>query len=67
LRVTDAPEVAAESVAAKPIFPTDVDGTHDGSTKPMPRLNIAMAEDLPASGAASGGMVAEIEARALEL
>ena len=66
-RLTDAREIAAESAAEKLISPTDVDGIHDESGKAMSSLNIVMAEDLSMSRAASGGTVAEIEARALEL
>ncbi len=59
---TAAGEIAAALAAEKLIFLTDVDGIHDGSGKAIPRLNLAEARDMLASGAASGGMVPKIEA-----
>jgi acetylglutamate kinase len=59
---TAAGEIAAALAAEKLVFLTDVDGIHDGSGKVIPRLNLAGAKDMLASGAASGGMVPKIEA-----
>jgi len=59
---TAAGEIAAALTAEKLIFLTDVDGIHDESGKAIPSLNLAMANDLLSSGAASGGMVPKIEA-----
>ena len=59
---TAAGEIAAALAAEKLIFLTDVDGIHDGSGKVIPRLNLAEAKDMIASGVASGGMIPKIEA-----
>ena len=59
---TAAGEIAAELDAQKLIFLTDVDGIHDESGKIIPRLNLARAKDMLASGLASGGMIPKIEA-----
>jgi len=59
---TAAGEIAAALAAEKLVFLTDVEGIHDGSGKVIPRLNLAEARDMLASGAASGGMVPKIEA-----
>lgn len=59
---TAAGEIAAALAAEKLVFLTDVDGIHDGSGKVVPRLNLAEAKDMLASGAASGGMIPKIEA-----
>jgi len=59
---TAAGEIAAELDAQKLIFLTDVDGIHDESGKIIPRLNLARAKDMIASGLASGGMIPKIEA-----
>jgi acetylglutamate kinase len=59
---TAAGEIAAALAAEKLIFLTDVDGIHDGSGQAIPRLNLAEARDMLASGIASGGMVPKIEA-----
>jgi acetylglutamate kinase len=59
---TAAGEIAAALAAEKLVFLTDVDGIHDGSGKAIPRLNLAEAKDMLASGVASGGMVPKIEA-----
>jgi len=59
---TAAGEIAAALAAEKLVFLTDVDGIHDGSGKAIPRLNLAEAKNMLASGAASGGMVPKIEA-----
>jgi len=59
---TAAGEIAAALAAEKLVFLTDVDGIHDGSGKIIPRLNLAVAKDMLASGVASGGMVPKIEA-----
>jgi len=59
---TAAGEIAAALAAERLVFLTDVDGIHDGSGKAIPRLNLAAAKDMLASGVASGGMVPKIEA-----
>ncbi len=59
---TAAGEIAAALAAEKLVFLTDVDGIHDGSGKVIPRLNLAEAKNMIASGVASGGMVPKIEA-----
>jgi acetylglutamate kinase len=59
---TAAGEIAAALAAEKLIFLTDVDGIHDGSGEVVPRLNLAEAKDMVASGVASGGMIPKIEA-----
>jgi acetylglutamate kinase len=59
---TAAGEIAAALAAEKLIFLTDVDGIHDGLGKVVPRLNLAEAKSVVASGVASGGMVPKIEA-----
>jgi len=59
---TAAGEIAAALAAEKLVFLTDVDGIHDGAEKAIPRLNLAEAKNMLASGVASGGMVPKIEA-----
>jgi acetylglutamate kinase len=59
---TAAGEIAAALAAEKLVFLTDVDGIHDGSGQVVPRLNLAEARDMLASGIASGGMIPKIEA-----
>ena len=59
---TVAGEIAAALAAEKLVFLTDVDSIHDGSGKAIPRLNLAEARSMLASGVASGGMVPKIEA-----
>jgi len=59
---TAAGEIAAALAAEKLVFLTDVDGIHDGSGKVIPRLNLAEAKNMLASGVASGGMVPKVEA-----
>ena len=59
---TAAGEIAAALAAEKLVFLTDVDGIHDGSGRVIPRLNLAEAKNMLASGVASGGMVPKIEA-----
>jgi acetylglutamate kinase len=59
---TAAGEIAAALAAEKLIFLTDVDGIHDGSGQVVPKLNLAEAKDVLASGVASGGMIPKIEA-----
>jgi acetylglutamate kinase len=59
---TAAGEIAAALAAEKLIFLTDVDGIYDGSEKAIPRLKLAEAKDMIASGIASGGMTPKIEA-----
>jgi len=59
---TAAGEIAAALAAEKLVFLTDVEGIHDGSGKTIPRLNLAEAKDMIASGVASGGMAPKIEA-----
>jgi acetylglutamate kinase len=59
---TAAGEIAAALAAEKLIFLTDVDGIHDGSGRVVPRLDLAAAKSMVASGVASGGMVPKIEA-----
>jgi acetylglutamate kinase len=59
---TAAGEIAAALAAEKLVFLTDVDGIHDGLGQVIPRLNMAEARDILASGIASGGMVPKIEA-----
>jgi acetylglutamate kinase len=59
---TAAGEIAAALAADKLIFLTDVDGIYDGARKVIPRLNLAEAEDMLASGVASGGMIPKIKA-----
>ena len=64
---TAAGEIAAALVAEKLVFLTDVDGIHDGSGKVIPRLSLAEARKMLASGVASGGMVPKIEASLIAL
>jgi len=64
---TAAGEIAAALAAEKLVFLTDVDGIHDGSGKVIPRLNLAEAKNMLASGVASGGMVPKIEAGLIAL
>jgi len=59
---TAAGEIAAALAAEKLVFLTDVDGIHDGAGKIIPRLDLAEAKNMLASGVASGGMVPKIEA-----
>jgi acetylglutamate kinase len=59
---TAAGEIAAALAAEKLIFLTDVDGIHDSSGKVIPRLNLAEARNMIASGTASEGMIPKIEA-----
>jgi acetylglutamate kinase len=59
---TAAGEIAAALAAEKLIFLTDVDGIHDSLGQVIPRLNLAEAKDMVASGVASGGMIPKIEA-----
>jgi acetylglutamate kinase len=59
---TAAGEIAAALAAEKLIFLTDVDGIRNGLGQVVPRLNLAEAKDVLASGAASGGMIPKIEA-----
>jgi acetylglutamate kinase len=59
---TAAGEIAAALAAEKLIFLTDVDGIHGGSGQVVPRLNVAEAREMLASGVASGGMVPKMEA-----
>jgi len=59
---TAAGEIAAALAAEKLVFLTDVDGIHNESGKAIPRLNLAEAKEMLASGVASGGMVPKIEA-----
>ena len=59
---TAAGEIAAALSAEKLVFLTDVDGIHDGLGRVVPRLNLAEAKDMLASGVASGGMIPKIEA-----
>lgn len=48
--------VAGALGSARLVFFTDVDGVRDGSGRTLGRLTVAGAEDLLATGAASGGM-----------
>jgi acetylglutamate kinase len=59
---TAAGEIAAALGAEKLIFLTDVDGIYDREGKPVPKLNMAEARNMIATGVASGGMVPKIEA-----
>ncbi|HXZ30584.1 MAG TPA: acetylglutamate kinase, partial [Dehalococcoidia bacterium] len=59
---TAAGEIAAALAAEKLIFLTDVDGIHDCLGQVIPKLNLAEAGDMLASGVASGGMIPKIEA-----
>ena len=59
---TAAGEISAALAAEKLVFLTDVSGIHDGSGKVIPKLNLAEANNILVSGAASGGMVPKIEA-----
>lgn len=59
---TAAGEIAAALAADKLVFLTDVDGIHDGSGKAIPRLKLAEAKNMLASGVASGGMAPKIQA-----
>jgi acetylglutamate kinase len=59
---TAAGEIAAALAAEKLVFLTDVDGIHDGLGQVVPRLNLAEAKSMLASGVASGGMIPKIEA-----
>ena len=59
---TAAGEIAAALPADRLVFLTDVDGIHDGSGQIVPRLNLAEANDMVASGVASRGMIPKIEA-----
>jgi len=55
-------EIAAALSADRLIFLTDVDGIHDESGNTLPKINVADAEKILASGTASGGMIPKIEA-----
>ena len=55
-------EIAAAIGAERLIFLTDVEGIRDQSGKVLPRLSSGEAEELIASGIASGGMVPKIGA-----
>jgi acetylglutamate kinase len=59
---TAAGEIAAALKAEKLIFLTDVPGLYDSSKKLIHELSPGDAKELVASGVASGGMVAKIEA-----
>lgn len=59
---TAAGEIAAALAAEKLIFLTDVSGIYDGAGRIIPRLSVAEARNLIASGVASGGMIPKIEA-----
>ncbi|MFC1913006.1 acetylglutamate kinase [Chloroflexota bacterium] len=59
---TVAGEIAAAIAAERLIFLTDVAGVRDGSDQLLPRLSSGEAEDLLASGVASGGMIPKIKA-----
>jgi acetylglutamate kinase len=59
---TAAGEIATALAAEELVFLTDVDGIHDSSGQVVPKLNLAEARDMLASGVASGGMVPKIEA-----
>jgi len=59
---TAAGAIAAALAAEKLVFMTDVDGIHDDMGKVIPKLDLAGAQALLASGVASGGMVPKIEA-----
>jgi acetylglutamate kinase len=59
---TAAGEIAAALKAEKLIFLTDVPGLYDSSKKLIRKLSPQDAKELVASGVASGGMVAKIEA-----
>jgi acetylglutamate kinase len=48
--------IAGALGSARLVFFTDVDGVRDGAGRTLGRLTVAGAEDLLASGAASGGM-----------
>jgi acetylglutamate kinase len=48
--------IAGALGSARLVFFTDVDGVRDGSGRTLGQLTVAGAEDLLASGAASGGM-----------
>jgi len=64
---TAAGEIAAALAAEKLVFLTDVGGIRDGSGKVIPRLDLAEAKSMLASGVASGGMVPKIEAGLIAL
>jgi len=55
-------EIAAALSADRLIFLTDVAGIHDESGNTLPKINVADAEKILASGTASGGMIPKIEA-----
>ncbi|MBI2831053.1 MAG: acetylglutamate kinase [Chloroflexi bacterium] len=55
-------EIAAALGAERLIFLTDVEGIRDQAGKLIPRLSVASAESLIASGVASGGMIPKIRA-----
>ena len=59
---TVAGEIAAATGAERLIFLTDVTGICDSSGKLLPQLSPSEAEDLVASGVASGGMIPKIKA-----
>ena len=59
---TAAGEIAAALAAEKLIFLTDVDGVCNAEGQVIPRLNLAQAREVLASGVASGGMIPKIEA-----
>ena len=59
---TAAGEIAASLQVEKLIFLTDVPGLYDSSKKLIRKLSPQDARELVASGVASGGMVAKIEA-----
>jgi acetylglutamate kinase len=48
--------IAVALGSARLVFFTDVDGVRDGAGRTLGQLTVAEAEDLLASGAASGGM-----------
>ena len=59
---TAAGEIAAALAAEKLVFLTDVDGIRDGWKQVVHKLDLAEANDMLASGVASGGMIPKIEA-----
>jgi len=59
---TVAGDIAAALGAARLIFLTDVEGVLDGSGRLMTHLSADQAQELIASGVASGGMIPKVEA-----
>jgi acetylglutamate kinase len=59
---TIAAQIAAALKARKLIFLTDVPGIYDESKQVVPHIDVSKARTMIESGAASGGMIAKLEA-----